>query len=131
MDGTIEDSICNLTGITYFDVFANLNSVHALTGTIPHCVQESWKGLRTFNVAHNNFSGPLPALPFADMAECLLFNHVDNGTNSFDCPFPDGVVGKCYKTVTCNKADIGCNSDGKKLVHVTSEDCTPLSKPWA
>jgi hypothetical protein len=75
--------------------------------------------LTYFNVVINNLHGQLPALPYDKMPKepghtgCyLLGDSEQGGTNAFECPWPQHVVGNCYK--------YGRNG---RLVLITEEDC--------
>jgi hypothetical protein len=109
LEGTLPDSISAFVNITNFRVFGN-----SLKGTFPLSAK-SWVNLQAFNVAQNTLNGALPPLPFSKMAFCQLFTTTQTGGwgNSFDCPFPAGVVGLC--TVDKDK-------------NVTEADCVPTKQ---
>lgn len=70
-----------------------------LTGANPAAVAGSWPKLKSFRVDGNHLTGPLPALPFGanGVPDCLLIYHRRWGTNSFDCPWPNGATSVCKK----------------------------------
>jgi hypothetical protein len=109
LKGTLPDSIGAFSDITEFQIAQN-----AVGGTIPKAVG-SWGKLGSFNVALNNLHGVLPNLPFSNMTTCRLLNPVNliaPGNNSFSCPFPLGVAGKCQKF------------DASNWVPITAADCS-------
>ena len=109
--GTVRASACDLVNLSNFGVGTN-----RLSGTLPPCLS-AWRSLTYLDLTENRFTGALPALPFATLGRkhaCFLLDHMEGGTNAFDCPWPLGAVGNCSKT---DEASGG-------FVNITDADCT-------
>lgn len=76
---------------------------------------KAWTKLISLGLWRNQFHGPLPALPYAQMTDCYLYDGFGTEFNFFDCPFPAGVVGKCYKSTNPG-------ADGRAVL-ITNDDC--------
>ena len=94
-----------------------------LTGTLPASMSKLTR-LVFFKIEANHLHGNLPNLPYQNMpgssdpfdsGACNLFDHSNapGGTNSFNCPFPDHVVGNCKMEYAEQKFRL-----------VTANDCT-------
>lgn len=111
LSGSIPATIGAWQNCTLFGVQDN-----ALDGTLPASMAQ-WKNLNYLSTYANQFSpGALPALPFASMTTCELFDHPDGGANAFSCPWPVGA-----KSVCRNMTDRFQDSR-----YITDDDCTPV-----
>jgi hypothetical protein len=109
LKGVLPDSISAFVDINRFSVG---NS--GIEGAFPASAK-AWTKLFTLDLWRNKFHGPLPALPYAQLTHCYLYNPWDSQFNFFDCPFPEGVVGKCYKSTS--------PGNGWRYALITENDC--------
>jgi hypothetical protein len=94
LSGTIPDSVGSWTELTQFEVSYNAG----LHGQLPASMV-SWDKLTNLQVQGNDLSGPLPALPYANMDSCFLSDNVEHVIhakfNTFSCPLPAAANAKC------------------------------------
>lgn len=102
-------------------VFLDLNNMQ---GTLPASMK-NMVNLTQLNVMGNALTGAFPDLPWHNIGVyqlpflCSMYGATNAGTahNTFDCPLPDGAIGKVAGVPACQKISRG------EYVDVTADDC--------
>jgi hypothetical protein len=107
LHGTIPDSIGQMTSMAYLALFNN-----KLTGTIPSALA-NLKLLTDLKLADNKLGGEVPPLPFAQYTSACYLNDPSQcaefgACNHFSCPLPAN-SDKCKADKAGSVAGVNCH----------------------